>query len=178
MIKKISFALIIMVAISIYSCGERNKYVLSEVVEIEYWGEIEEGEWIMIDDLKFFHVKNDSLANNCDINYTHGYLEVNEAAEDDRLYLPTTKYFTCLDENTPLEASLSKGDLAVNLVSALNEYAEYDEGSLELPYKNTSGVYFTTIGKIRLERSNGSKIKVSTSKDYKAAIRKITEDNQ
>ncbi|HEY9117193.1 MAG TPA: hypothetical protein VIN11_05165 [Roseivirga sp.] len=175
MIKKISVALIIMMAVSFYSCGERNKYVLSEVVEIEYWGDIEEGEWIMIDDLKFYHATNDTST--CDISYVHGYLEVNEAAKDDRLYLPTTEYFACVEEGKFTTSKLVGGDLAVNLISALNEYAEYDEESLELPYKNTSGVYYTTIGKLILEKTNGQKIKVSTSKNYKAAVRKVTPQN-
>ena len=175
MIKRICIALIFITIVSIYSCGERNKYVLSEVVEIEYWGDIEVGEWIMIDDLKFYHATNDSST--CDITYAHSYLEVNEAAKDDKYYLPSTEYFACVEEGKTTVSKLVSGDMAVNLISALNEYSEYDEESLEPPYKNTSGVYFTTVGKLILEKTNGQKIKVSTSKNYKAAVRKVTPQN-
>lgn len=175
--KRTWFALLLLTVLSVYSCGDRNKYVLAEVVEIEYWGDVEEGEWIMIDGMKFHHVSNNQTEG-CDINYTHGYMEVNEAAEDDKLYLPSTSYTSCLDQDNPVEAKLTRGDMAVNLISALNEFADYADGSLELPYKNTSNVYFTTVGKLRLERSNGEKIRVSTSENYKAAIRKVTEQTQ
>lgn len=148
--------------------------MLSDIIEIDYWGDIGEGQWIMIDDLKFFHVMNDSTAD-CKPDYIHNYQQVNGIQNDDRLYLPSTNYHKCSTEGERTVAKLTNGDMQANLLAALNEYADYDKGSLEPPYKNSLGSYLATIGKIRLERSNGEKIKISTSKNYKASIRTVVE---
>ena len=39
------------------ACGQRGKYVESDVIEVEFWGDIEPGDWIEIDGLKLVHAK-------------------------------------------------------------------------------------------------------------------------
>ena len=54
------------------ACGQRGKYVESDVIEVEFWGDIEPGDWIEIDGLKLVHAKNDTISG-CDIEYFHDY---------------------------------------------------------------------------------------------------------
>lgn len=163
------FTLILMV---IVACGDRTKYVKSQQVEIEYWGAIEEGQWIEVDGLRFYHATNDTVGG-CDPNYEHNYLNLNSDQESKKFYVPATTYLSCLTQGKWAKRDLTNGDMAFNLISALNEFAEQDEVSLLLPYKNTSSVYATTMGKLQIERTDGEPLKVSTSENYKGAVRKL-----
>lgn len=154
------------------ACSQRQKYVTSEFIEIEYWGKIQENQWIEVDGLRLYHVANDTTGG-CDPNYEHNYLSLNKDPEAEKYFIPATTYLSCLTQGKWAERDLTNGDMAFNLLSALNEFALQDEISLQLPYKNNSSVYFTTMGKLQLQRTDGKPMKVTTSENYKGAVRAI-----
>ena len=154
------------------ACKDRTKYVNSENIEIEYWGKIAEGQWIEVDGLRLYHAANDTTEG-CDPNYEHNYLSLNNDPEAEKFYVPATTYLACLTHGKWAERDLTNGDMAFNLLSALNEFGEQEEVSLQLPYKNNSSTYFTTMGKLQLQRTDGKPLRVTTSENYKGAIRAI-----
>ncbi len=170
MTRYMKFIVMATVVLFIHSCNERAKYVKSQKIEIEYWGEVEEGDWIEVDGLRLYHITNDT-SGGCEPDYEYNYLALNSDPDAEQFYLPSTKYKVCLIDDTWTDKKLTSGDLAFNLISALNEFAEQDEISLQLPYKNTSSIYYTTMGKLHLERTDGKAIKVSTSENYKGTVR-------
>jgi len=159
------------------ACGQRGKYVESDVIEVEFWGDIEPGDWIEIDGLKLVHAKNDTISG-CDIEYFHDYTSVNEAnISDDHFFLPSSKYYVCVEEGSWAESVINPGDITHDLLSAMNDFAKIDGVTLQLPYKNSTNLYEMAIGKLRLVRTDGKPIRISTSADYKAQISKGTKEN-
>jgi len=166
-------ALLIGLFMIFQSCDGRKKYVSARTVEIEIWGDLEEGDWITIDDLKFVHVSNDTT-DECDILYDHNDMAVNEKNQsEDHYFLPSTTYYTCVVEGKMVPTKLSEGSMAFSILSALDTYGI--DGNAYL-YKNGSSTLEVTFGKIRLTRTDNEKIKVSTSDNYKAAVRAIKEE--
>ncbi|WP_420388053.1 hypothetical protein [Roseivirga sp.] len=168
---KSKIAVLLLVGMMVYSCGSKQKYVVSEEIDIEFWGDIEDGDWIEIDGMKIYHVTNDTLGD-CNLDYEHNYLVLNEGS-DDKVYMPSTSYFTCLDEGNWVTRKLTFGDLAQNLISVLNEFGQQDSNSLQLPYRNENNTLQTTLGKLRIRRTDGKKIRVTTSEGYKGAVQKV-----
>ncbi len=160
------------------ACGQSAKYVESDVIEILVWGDIEPGEWIEIDGLRLVHAKNDTTGGECDLEYFHDYVTVNEAnTSDDHFFLPSTKYYVCVDQGQFTETQISPGDLTQNMLSAMNDFAKIDGASLQLPYKNETNLYQMAQGKMRIVRTDGKPIRVSTSANYKAQVSKATKSN-
>lgn len=159
------------------SCGQRAKYVESDVIEILVWGDIDPGEWIEIDGLRLVHVKNDTTSG-CEVDYFHDYVKVNEAnTSNDHFFLPSTKYYACVVEGQFTETQISPGDLTQNMLSAMNDFTEIDGASLQLPYKNETNLYEMAQGKMRITRTDGKPIRISTSANYKAQVSKATKSN-
>lgn len=157
------------------ACGQRAKYVESDVIDVLFWGDIAPGEWIEIDGLKLVHIKNDTISG-CNLEYFHDYVTVNDAnISDDHFFLPSTKYYVCVEEGQFSESLISPGDITQNLLSAMNDFAKIDGSSLQLPYKNSTNLYEMAIGKMRIVRTDGKPIKIATSSDYKAQISKGTK---
>lgn len=159
------------------ACGQRAKYVEADVIEVLFWGDIAPGEWIEIDGLKLVHAKNDTISG-CNVEYFHDYVTVNGSnSADNHFFLPSTKYYICIEEGKWAESTISPGDVTQNLLSAMNDFAKIDGASLQLPYKNGTNLYEMATGKMRIERTDGKAIKVTTSADYKAQISKGTKAN-
>lgn len=165
----------LLLVLVISSCGGRQGYVVGETIDIEFWGDIEDGQWIEVDGLKIYHAMNDSTGD-CDMEYEHNYIVLNENS-DDKVLMPTTDYWSCIDENTKVTRKLTVGDLAQNLISVLNEFGQQNSNSLQLPYKNVNNTLQTTYGQLRITRTDGKEIKVTTSEGYKGAIRKVIPEN-
>ncbi|MBO3700699.1 hypothetical protein [Roseivirga sp. E12] len=159
------------------ACGQRAKYVESDVIEILVWGDIDPGEWIEIDGLKLVHAKNDTLSG-CQIDYFHDYVTVNDGnTSDDHFFLPSTTYYVCVDEGKFTESRISPGDVTQNMLSAMNDFAKIEGASLQLPYKNGTNLYEMSQGKMRITRTDGKPIRISTSANYKAQIGKATKSS-
>ena len=91
--------------------------------------------------------------------------------------MPSTKYYACVEEGKWAESIINPGDITHNLLSAMNDFAKIDGATLQLPYKTATNLYEMAIGKLRLVRTDGKPIRISTSADYKAQISKGTKEN-
>lgn len=158
------------------SCGNQKKYVESEMLAIEYWGEIAEGEWIEIDGLRLYHAMNDTTITGCSPDYSHLYTDVN-TGNSDSLFLPSTEFYRCISNGRFSVGKIGKAELAFNLISAINDFSPLAMGSLELPYKNLNNTLLTTYGKLKLVRTDGKEIRVSTSEGYKAEVKVVKEED-
>lgn len=166
----------IVFAALLLSCGKQNKYVESKVLEIEYWGEIGVGEWIEVDGLKLYHTMNDTTVIGCRQDYQHLYTDVN-TGKTDSLFLPSTEFYRCISNGKFSIGKIGKAEQAYNLISALNAYAPIAQESLTFPYKNLNNTLMTTFGKLKLVRTDGKEIRISTSEGYKAEIKVVKEED-
>lgn len=168
------FALVI--AALLLSCGNQKKYVEAEILAIEYWGEIGEGEWIEIDGLRLYHTMNDTTVTGCSPDYEHMYTDVN-TGDSDSLFLPSTEFYRCISNGKFSIGKIGQAEQAYNLISAINDFSPLAQQSLALPYKNLNNTLLTTYGKLKLVRTDGMEIRVSTSEGYKAEVKVVKEED-
>ena len=165
--------LFLVLSLFILSCGGRKRYVQSQFIEIQYWGDIEPGSWIQIDDVKFYHKTNDISEDCTGQFYTHDLTAVNLDNESDSLYLPSTSFHQCLMDGWKPH-KINRGDMATSLVLGLREFGQSEsELSVESAYKNATNLYQLAQGKVILMRSDEKEIRVSTSDGYKASVKKV-----
>lgn len=136
--------------------------MLAELVEIEYYDTIKVDDWIKVDDVLFDHItgyqkiKDDTL-------------RINEVYEKN--LLPTTvEEVTVPGAGEKEFAQINvKFDLAYALFTNL---AQKDQDGAPM-YSFEGATLELSMGKMRFRRTDGEKIKVSTSKGYGAAVRKL-----
>lgn len=148
--------------LGMYSCKERVPYVLAELVEIEYYDTIWVDDWIKIDDVLFDHVTDYQIIKDDTLTANVVY---------EKNLLPTT-----LEEITipgAGEKEFSQINVKFDLAYALfTNLAQKDQDGAPM-YSFEGATLELSMGKMRFRRTDGQKIKVSTSKNYGAAVRKL-----
>ena len=145
-----------------YSCKERVPYVLAELVEIEYYDTIQAEDWINVDGVLFDHVTNYQLIKDDTVNTNVVY---------EKNLLPTT----IEDVTVPGagEQEFAQVNVKFDLAYALfTNLAQKDKDGAPM-YSFEGATLELSMGKMRFRRTDGEKIKVSTSKGYGAAVRKL-----
>lgn len=148
--------------LGMYSCKERVPYVLAELVEIEYYDTIRVDDWIKIDEILFDHIEEYQVIKD-------DSLRTNEVYEKN--LLPTTiEGVTVPGAGEKEFAQINvKFDLAYALFTNL---AQKDQDGVPM-YSFEGATLELSMGKMKFRRTDGEKIKVSTSKGYGAAVRKL-----
>lgn len=152
------------------------KYVSSEKIEINFWGDVTEDAWLKIDDLVIYHIPNDTTAG-CN-GEEFDFFTLNNPEEDvDTLFLPTRKIYDCLgDKWAPRDQT--NGVMATNLLIAINNGGtklQEDGFKMENKYEYEGNMYLVSQGKLTIKRVDGKKIKVSSSEGYGASIAALKE---
>jgi hypothetical protein len=159
------------------SCkSDGQKYVSSEKIEINYWGEVQDEAWLKIDDMIIYHLVNDTTSGCTGEDYD--FFALNNPDElADTIFLPSKSIYLCLGPKwTTLDQS--NGVMATNLLIAINNGASKLNTSgfaMENTYAYEGNTYLVTQGKITIKRVDGKKIKISTSEGYGATISALKE---
>jgi len=165
-----------MLCILVVGCAPKEKYVYGEKIEIQYWGDIIEGDWIKIDDMLIYHVRNQKTEE-C-FSEDEGFFTLNNPEEKmDTVFLPAKKMYTCLSDNWILVDQPS-GNMATNLIIAVNNLSVKIEEAgfkLEKVYDYEGNLYTTSQGQIIIKRFDGKKIRVSTSEGYQASVKRLED---
>lgn len=160
--KKLVFAIIIGGLLSVVACKERVPYVLAEQVEVEYYDTIQTSDWIEIDGVRFNHVGNYTLIREDSLRAKEVF---------DKNLLPTTREELTVPGAG--EKEFGQINIEYDLVYALfiNLAQRDQDGAPEYTFQGSA--MDMSLGKMKMRRTDGEKIKVSTSKNYGAAVRKL-----
>lgn len=155
--------LLVSLAALSYSCQKKSKYVLGELIEIQYYDTLKSGEWISIDEAKWEHFDT--------------YVEPAEdsviSMDIEEFYkLPTSIRNTKIPQvnDNVFKRTYNNPDMAFELLRRLSSIKDDDGNQV---YKMVGHALQLARGKMALTRFDGKPIKVMTSEGYGAEVKKI-----
>ena len=159
--RSILYLILVLLLGSLFACNRsRVPYINASKVEIEYYDSIKINEWIKFDDLVLTHTDSYESIRTDSLNGIETVIERN--------ILPSSIQVARTESSTVKNTSI-RADYAYALFLHLS--------NMKLDGKLVYGFEGNTLnlssGKLTLYRRDGRNFKVSTSKGYGAAVRKI-----
>lgn len=178
MIKSIlKFSIVGVTVLFAMGCGSPEDFILSaEIVEVQFTGDVEDGDWFRLDDLKFEHVINDTtdLLNQPSLNH-YNYFEDLSLDFINRGVLPAGKLFYHADGDRFTE-TVPVGRIAKNFTERLvQKQSNKKEG--DLVYQVGRAQFLILGGKVYVKRNDDAAISVYSNATGRIFFNKLTKDD-